>query len=86
MLDSYVSIIDHLKEELLSWTDEDYFVVGKDFNRFRFKSDDNLVYNKVVYLPVCVISLSCIAKDGYVYYPRFRLQECFYKELAIKFI
>ena len=44
MLDYYVSIIDQLKEELLSWTDEgNYFVMGKDFMRFKFRTDNELV-------------------------------------------
>ena len=51
MLDYYVSITDQLKEEILSWTDEceyNYFVICKDFMRFKFRTDDELVYNKVV--------------------------------------
>ena len=55
MLNNYVGIIDQLKEELLSWTDEDYIVMGKDFIRFKFRTDDELMYNKVVNIPICVI-------------------------------
>ena len=56
MLDYYVSIIDQLKEESLSWTDEgDYFVMGKDFMRFKFRTDNELVYNKKINIPNCVI-------------------------------
>ena len=58
MLDYNVSIIDQIKEEILSWTDEfedGYFVMGKDFMRFKFRTNDKLVYNKVVNIPVCVI-------------------------------
>ena len=47
--------------------------------RFRFKADDKLVYNKKINIPVCVISLSSIVKTGDVYYPQFKLQECFYE-------
>ena len=64
MLNSYVGIIDQLKEELLSRTDEDYFVMGKDFMRFKFRTDDELMYNKVVNIPVFVISLRCVVKKG----------------------
>ena len=47
MLDYYVSIIYQLKEKLLSWTDEgDDFVMGKDFMRFKFRTENELVYNK----------------------------------------
>ena len=74
-LDYFVSIIDQIKEEILSFEDDDYFVMGKDFMRFKFKTDDNLVYNKVVNIPVCVISLSCVVKKGDIYYPQFKLQK-----------
>ena len=36
MINRYVEIIDQIKQEILSWTDEledDYFVMGKDFMR-----------------------------------------------------
>ena len=46
MLDSYASIIDQIKEEVLSFDEDDdeYFTIGKDFMRFRFRTDDNLVW------------------------------------------
>ena len=78
-MNNYVDIIDQLKDEILSWTDEDYFVMGKDFMRFRLRTDDELVHNKKINIPVCVISLSCIVKKGDIYYPQFRLQDCFYE-------
>ena len=79
MLDYYLSIIDQVKEEILSWTDEDYFVMGTVFTRFKFRTDDELVYNKVGNIPVCVISLSSGIKKGDIYYPQFKLQNCFYE-------
>ena len=41
-----VLFIDQIKEEVLSFMAEDYFVMGSDFMRFRFRTDDNLVYNQ----------------------------------------
>ena len=38
--------------------------MGKDFMRFRFKTDDNLVYNLKINIPVCVISLSSVMQKG----------------------
>ena len=78
-LNNYVGIIDQLKDEILSWTDEDYFVMGKDFMRFKFRTDDKLVYNLKINIPVCVISLSSVLKRGYIYYPQFKLQKWFYE-------
>ena len=51
----------------------------KDFMRFRFKTDDNLVYNKKTNLPVCVISISGLLKERGWYYKQIELQECFYE-------
>ena len=81
MLDYYVGIVDQLKEEILSWTDEAYSVMGKDFMRFKFRTDDKLVYNKIVNIPVCVISLSSVVKKRDVYYPQFRKKKFFYDTL-----
>ena len=66
MLDGYVKVIDQIKKEVLSFInneEEDFlFILGKDFMRFRFKTDDNLVYNQSINIPFCVISLSLIVK------------------------
>ena len=52
--------------------------MGKDFMRFRFKTDDKLVYNQEINISVCVISISSMLKKSEIYYPQFNLQECFY--------
>ena len=81
MIKNYVKIIDQLKYELLSWIDEleedDSFSIGHDFTRFRFRTDDNLVYNQKINIPVCVISLSSVIERGNTYYPNFRFQKYF---------
>ena len=79
MLNNYVGIIDQLKNKILSWRDDedDYFVMGKDFTRFKFRTDDKLLCNKKNNIPVCVISLTSIIKKGDIYYPQFKLQKCF---------
>ena len=74
-----ISIIDQLKEEVLSFEyEDDLFIMGKDFMRFKFKTVDNLVYNEKNNIPVCAKSLSSIVKKRYIYYPQFKLRECFY--------
>ena len=43
MLDRYVQVIDKIKEGILSFIDEyedDLFILGKDFTRFKFKTSD----------------------------------------------
>ena len=79
MINNYVKIIDQPKEEILSWMDgeDNLFTLGEDFMRFRFRTDDNLVYNEKNNISVCVISLSSVIKRRHIYYPQFRLHRCF---------
>ena len=79
MLNSYVEIIDKIKEEILSWVDDYYFIMGKDFMMFKFRTDNEYVYNQKVIILVCVISISCVIKKGDIYYPQTKLQKCFYE-------
>ena len=42
--------------------------------RFRFRTDDKLVYNKKINIPVCVILISSVIKKGDIYYSQIKLQ------------
>ena len=79
MLDKYVKIIDQIKEKILFIIQDDIFVMDKDFTTFKFKTDDNLVYNRKINVPVCVISISSVFKERNWYYPQIDLQDCFYE-------
>ena len=82
MLNRYVQVIDETKREILSFIDEyedEIFIMGKDFMRFKFKTDDKLVYNQKINVPVCVISISGVVKKGDWHYPKIKLQDCFYE-------
>ena len=82
MLDYYVGIIDQLNEELLPWTDEgDYFVMSEDFMRFKFRTDNELVHNKRINIPVCAILLSSVIKKE-----MFIILSLNYKNVFIKVI
>ena len=77
MINNYVKIIDQIKGEIISWVDhefeDDNFNLGNDFMRFKFRTDDNLVYNQKIDVKVCVISLSSVIKKKNIYYLQFRL-------------
>ena len=79
MLDKYVRVIDEIKGEMLFIIEDDFFVMGKYFMRFRFKTNDNLPYNQKINVRVCVISISNVFKKRNWYYPRVKLQYCFYE-------
>ena len=78
MLDKYVKIINELKDQILFIVEDDLFVIGKDFMRFRLETDDKLPYNKKINVAVCVISISSNFEQGW-YYPQVNLQVCFYE-------
>ena len=61
--------------------DEKNFFEG-DFSKFRFKTDDNLVYDEKINIPVCVISLSSVIKKDWIHIPIFKLQKCLYESLS----
>ena len=81
MQDNYVSIIDQLEEEILSWVDrleeDEIFKLGTAFIKFKFRTDDELVHNKKNNIPVCVISLCSVIKKDNIYYAQFKLRKCF---------
>ena len=55
MISNYVEIVRYLEDEIFSYIDEfeyENFVLGGDSARFKFKADDNLVYNEKINIPV----------------------------------
>ena len=66
--------------------DEDDDDDDNDINpsRFKFRTDDNLLYNKKTNIPVCVISLSSVIKKENIHYPLSKLQKCFYENENFK--
>ena len=83
MLDKYTNIIGEIEEQILFIIEDENegknFIMGKDFMRFRFKTNDNLVYNQKINVPVCVISISSVSEERNWYYPQIELQDCFYE-------
>ena len=76
VLKNYTKIIDKLKDQILFIVEDNLFVMGKDFNRFKFKTDDKLPYNQKINVEVCVISLSSVFEERNWYYPQVNLEEC----------
>ena len=65
-----MSFIDEFEDEI--------FIMGKDFMRFRFRTNDKLPYNQKS-VPICVVSMSSVIKKGDWYYPQIKLQEYFHE-------
>ena len=82
MISNYGKVIKQLENEIFSFTDEfehEKFIFDGNFMRFRFKTDDNLAYNKRINIPVCVISLSSVIGKEHIYRPVLKLQKYFYE-------
>ena len=79
MINNYLRIIDQIKEEMISWTSEEDFTFNDDFLEFKLRTDDNLVHNEIINIPVCAILLSSVIKRKNNYYPNFKLKTCFYE-------
>ena len=66
-----MSLIDEFENE--------EFVFNGNSLGFKFKTDDNLVYDEKINTPVCVISLSSVIKEKWVHFPIFKSQKCLYE-------
>ena len=57
----------------------------KDIMGIKIKTNDDLVFNKMINIPVCVIIVSSIFKENERYYPHISLHDCFYeKEISLE--
>ena len=65
---SYTKIFDEIKRQIVYITDDDVFIMGKDFMRIKIETNDVLPYNKQIDFPVCVISIRSIFEENGVYY------------------
>ena len=75
VLKKCTKIIDEIRDQILFITEDVSFKVGNDFTRLKFKTSDNLPFNKKIYASVCVISISTVFKENGVYYPQYLTYE-----------
>ena len=52
---------------------------SKDFIKIRFKANDDLPLSKIINIPICIVILSSIFKEGNEYRPQVLLHDCFYE-------
>ena len=79
MLENYTGIFNEIKRQIELMTNDKMFRYGKDFMRIKFKASDNLPYNKLINIPVCVVVVGSIFKENNVYYPQVSINDCFYE-------
>ena len=79
MLKNYLELWDEIKEEIELITGDKVIKYSKDFMKIRFKTNDDLLLNKIINIPVCVLIVSSIFKEDSKYYPQVLLHDCFYE-------
>ena len=85
MMNTYSKIIKQLYYEIFSFIDEledEKFYFDGDSTKFKFKTDDNLVYDEKINIYVCVILLSSVIKKDWIYCPILKLQKCLYENFS----
>ena len=85
MMKNYLKIIKQLHDEIFSFIDEfedETLFFDSDSSKFRFKTDDNLIYDEKNNIPVCVISLSSVTKKESAHCPILKLQKCLYERFS----
>ena len=55
------------------------FKYDKDFMKKKLKTNNDLPYNKMINIPLCVIIVSSAFKENGNYYPQVLLRESFYE-------
>ena len=84
MISNYVEIIRHL-DEIFSYIDEfedENFIFCGDSARFKFKTDNNLLYNEKINIPVCVISLSSVIEKEWIHCPTLKFKKRLYESFS----
>ena len=79
MLENYTELWSKIKEQIELISGEKMSKYSKDFMKIRFKTNDNLQLNKIINIPVCVITVSSIFKEDSKYHPQILLHDCFYE-------
>ena len=79
MLENYTEMLDEIADqiELMSDGKVNYY---KDIMRIKFKTNDDILFNEMINIPVCVIVVSSVFKENDIYYPQITLHDCFYEK------
>ena len=78
MLGNYTEIFDEIPKQIESISD-DKVKYCRDIMRINFKTNDVLMFNEIINIPVCVTVVSSFFKENDEYYPQISLHDCFYE-------
>ena len=53
--------------------------IKNDFIKIKFESDDDLPLDKILSIPVCIITVTSVFQEDNNYFPQVYLHECLYE-------
>ena len=79
MLENYTETFDEIAEQIESMSD-DKVKYHKDIMRIKFKTSDDIVFNEIINIFVCLKVVSSVFKENDWYHPQISLHDCFYEK------
>ena len=80
MVENYIEIFDEIADQIESIDGNDEVKYYKDIMRIQFKTNNDLIFNEMMNIPVCVIVVSSVFKENEEYYPQITLHDCFHEK------
>ena len=77
-LENYSELWDKIKDQIETINGDNPIEYGKDFMKARFKSNDDLPLNKILNIPVCMITVKSVFQEDNNYYPQVYYMNVFY--------
>ena len=80
IIQKYQEVFDRLKEIIKKINDYSQPIkYGDNYMKIKFKTDDNIPLNKIIYLPTIAITIRSVTKKDDKYYPQVFLDDCLYQ-------
>ena len=64
MLDNYTKFFDEIKEQIELITGDKMFTYDKEIVKIKFRTSDDLPYNKMINISVCVVIVSGVFEEN----------------------
>ena len=80
MLENYTEIFAEIADQIESIDGNDKVRYYKDIMRIKIKTNDDIVFNEIITISVCVIVVSSVFKEYDGYYAKIALHDCFYEK------
>ena len=68
-LEKYTEVWDEIKNKIEAISDSKLIKCERDFIKIKFESDDDLPLDKILSIPVCIITVGSVFQEDNNYYP-----------------